>query len=355
MHSFLHLFETLVACVDAGRPCALCTVVNSRGSTPQTAGATLLLHADGRTEGTLGGGCVEAEVRRRALLMLDRAESGLLTFRLNHDYGWDDGLICGGTMEVAVQSHAQPNSIESFREALARIREQRAADVPLRVQHEGKLLEYRLHIEPTPTLLIAGAGHVGAALGKLAVALEFRAVVIDDRADLLVPARLPPPIEGVCGAIDLTLRRWPIDANAYVVIVTRGHRHDEQALHAVIDSPARYLGMIGSRRKVKLVFDDLIAAGVDPARLQRVHAPIGSKINAVTVPEIALSIAAELTQVRRENHRAAVVGPFECATAAGLPVQRQTGPHEPARIVGSHERPAAAGSPDRPAAATPSS
>ncbi len=311
MSAYARLFESLIQQAGANRPCAVCMVVSSRGSTPQTAGAMLLLHGDGRMEGTLGGGCVEAEVRKRALEMLHAQQSGVLTFQLNHDYGWDDGLICGGRMDVAVMPVLQPRAAQGFQEALARINQQQCADIALRVQHEGRPVEYRLHVEPTPTLLIAGAGHVGAAVAKLAVPLDFRVVVIDDRPDLMGPDRLPPPVEPVVGDIAAKLRQWPIDANTYVVIVTRGHQHDEQALHAVIGSPARYLGLIGSRRKIKLIFDDLAELGVDRGRLDQVHSPIGLDINAVTVPEIAVSIVAELIRVRREQKVKAVEGPFD--------------------------------------------
>ncbi len=311
MSSQAALLESLVRTVEAGQAAALCIVVAARGSTPQSPGAMLLLHGDGRTEGTIGGGCVEAEVRKRALALLTERRSGTAQFKLNHDYGWDDGLICGGQMEVAVLPVLTDEVLGPFREAIDRIGRQYAADVPIRVEHEGRPVEYRLHIEATPTLLIAGAGHVGAELARLAVSLDYRTVVIDDRADLLTPERLPPPIEGVAGDIAETLRGWPIDANTYVVVVTRGHNHDEQALHAVIDSPARYVGMIGSRRKVKLIFDDLAELGVDRSRLERVHSPIGLKIGAITVPEIAVSIAAELTQERRAQAVKPVTGPFD--------------------------------------------
>ena len=307
----LHLFQSLLNRLETGTPSALCTVVDTRGSTPQTAGAMLLVHLSGQTQGTVGGGCVEAEVRRRALAMLHSRESGLLRFELDHDYGWDDGLICGGRLDVAVLCLADASQAGPFREAVERIQRQERATFPLRVPNEGRSVEFRLNVEPTPTLLIAGAGHVGAALAKLAIGLGFRAVVFDDRSDLLDPHRLPPPTETVAGPIETSLRAWPTDANTYVVVVTRGHSHDQRALHAVIDSPARYLGMIGSRRKIQIVFDSLEQLGVDRAKLQRVHTPIGLKIGAVTVPEIAVSIAAELVQVRRAEEHRAVEGPFE--------------------------------------------
>jgi xanthine dehydrogenase accessory factor len=307
----LTLFRSLVARLESGGRCALCTVVNTRGSTPQTAGAMLLLHPTGETEGTIGGGCVEAEVRRRALVMLQSGESAVASFVLDHDFGWDDGLVCGGRLDVAVLSLADAAAAEPFRRAIDEIERQQVARIALRVRHEGRLVEYRLNIEPTPTLLIAGAGHVGASLARLAAGLNFRVVVIDDRADLLAPARLPPPIETAAGEIRSVLARWPVDANTYVVVVTRGHNHDAKSLRAVVDSPAKYLGMIGSRRKIRVIFDDLEERGVARERLDRVHTPIGLKIGAVTVPEIAVSIAAELIQVRRAEHFPAVEGPRE--------------------------------------------
>lgn len=316
MNAYASLFESLLSQIDAGRPCAVCMVVNSRGSTPQTAGAMLLLHGDGKIEGTLGGGCVEAEVRRRALEMLHAEQSGLLSFQLNHDYGWDDGLICGGNMDIAVMPMSRTSVAETFQQAISDIEQQRIAKVPVRVRHEGREIEYRLAVEPVPTLLIAGAGHVGAAVAKLAIPLDFRTVVIDDRADLMGADRLPPPVETQVGDIAGGLRAWPIDGNTYVVIVTRGHQHDEAALHAVIDSPARYIGLIGSRRKIKLIFDDLAELGVDRSRLDKVHSPIGLNIRAITVPEIAISIAGELVQVRREQSVKAVEGPFEVSRKA---------------------------------------
>ena len=312
------IFERVVSEVEAGRPVALCTVVRTRGSAPQVPGATLLVDQGMNITGTLGGGCVEAEVCKRAFEMLEAGRPALLSFDLDHDLGWDDGLICGGTMDIAVVPIARCERAAAFRLAAEEMAAGKNVSVPLRVWKEDELVEYRVHIEAEPTLLIAGAGHVGTALAKLAVDLEFKVVVVDDRADFANAERLPPPIQPVAADIERTLGEFPIDAATYVVIVTRGHNHDEQALSAVIDSPARYIGMIGSRRKIRVLFDDLKAAGVKPELLQRVHSPIGLKIDAVTVPEIAVSIAAELIAVRRaERHKKVVEGPFEVAAGAG--------------------------------------
>ncbi|HRX86238.1 MAG TPA: XdhC family protein [Phycisphaerae bacterium] len=309
MLHYQNLFETIVRNLDAGERVALCAVVKTRGSTPQSPGALMLLDERMRTVGTLGGGCVEAEVCKRAFELLGRGEAGLLTFQLDHDYGWDDGLICGGGMDVAVMPLSESARAGDFRRILADMEAGIAARVPLRVRHENAWCEYSVLVEAEPKLVIAGAGHVGAQLAKICVDLEFDVTVIDDRGDFASAQRLPAPIKPLVGDIEQTLRSHPIDRDTYVVIVTRGHNHDEQALSAVIRSKAKYIGMIGSRRKIKLIFDDLAAAGVDPALLERVHAPIGLEINSVTVPEIALSIAAQLVAVRRENQGKIVEGP----------------------------------------------
>ena len=314
MNAFAELFRSLARRVDGGGRVAVCTVVGSHGSTPQSAGATLLLHEDMSTEGTLGGGCVEAEVRKQAFALLEQNESDVLKFQLDHDYGWDDGLICGGSMRVAVMPVGEAADVAAFLGAAESLEGRRSARVPLRVRLDGKPVEYRLHIEAPARLIIAGAGHVGATLAKMAVDLDFEVTVIDDRAEFANDARLPPPIVPIVGDIERTLRAEPMDDGTFVVIVTRGHNRDEQALHAVIERDARYVGMIGSRRKVKLIVDDLAAVGVDRARLERVHAPIGLDIGAVTVPEIAVSILGELIRVRRRDRPATVEGPFELST-----------------------------------------
>ncbi len=317
MNPFVALFRSLARQVEQRRKVALCTVVGSYGSTPQAAGAAMLLHENMTSEGTLGGGCVEAEVRKQAFELLLRDRSALLSFKLDHDYGWDDGLICGGSMRIAVTPIRSAAEAAPFLTAAENLEQGLAADLPLRVQVDDRIDEYRLHIEPPAKLLIAGAGHVGCEVAKLAVALDFDVTVIDDRADLCGPERLPVPIRAAVGDIEKTLREQSIDANTYVVIVTRGHHHDEQALHAVIDQPARYLGMIGSRRKVKLIFDDLAALGVPREKLESVHAPIGLSIGAVTVPEIAVSIIAQLVETRRKDKPTRVEGPKPVETDCG--------------------------------------
>jgi xanthine dehydrogenase accessory factor len=150
----------------------------------------------------------------------------------------------------------------------------------------------------------------------MAVRLGFTVHVIDDRSEYANADRFPAPVSPVVGEIAGTLAKWPIDSGTYIVVVTRGHKHDEQALAAVLDSSARYIGMIGSKRKVKVIFDDLLHGGASKERLARVHAPVGLDIGAVTVEEIAVSITAQLIAVRRSERHKAVEGPFPIADAA---------------------------------------
>ena len=285
------LIEAVIRAVEAGRRMAVCAVVRTRGSVPQAPGAMMVLDEGLQTRGTLGGGCVEAEVRKQAYGLLRDGKSGLLTFVLNHDYGWDDWT-----------DFVPDKSVEAV--------------LDVEIEQDGAPALYRVCFESRPTLLIAGAGHIGQALARLASDVDFRVVVVDDRADCCNAERFPTADELIVADIETTLREHPIDHATYITIVTRGHRHDEQALAVVLDRPARYIGLIGSRRKIKLIFDDLADAGADRAALERVHSPIGVAIDAVTVPEIAVSILAELIAVRRENKANRVTGPLPVEHAA---------------------------------------
>lgn len=310
MSELIPVLETLLAEAEAGRPVAICAVVQTTGPTPQVPGAALLVRADGSSCGTLGGGCVEAEARTRAFQFMQQAKSALLNFDLDNEYGWDDGLICGGNMTIAVMPITRETDLEAYRKALASARERQAASVPIVVEHEGQRLAYQLHLEVPPTLLIAGGGHVGQAVARLAVELDFHVIVIDDRVEFATPERYPAGVECRVGDIGGVLRDYPIDGGSYVVIVTRGHRHDAQALAAVIRRPAGYIGMIGSRRKSGLVLRELAATGVSREQIDGVHTPIGLPIGGVTVNEIAISIVAELVQVRRATTPKLVEGPL---------------------------------------------
>jgi xanthine dehydrogenase accessory factor len=307
------ILEMLTREVRAGRPVALCTVLKTYGSTPQTAGATMLVCQGSSAVGTVGGGAVEAEVQREAVGLLKAGRAALLELSLEHDYNTGCAPICGGRMSVGVVTIASTASAEPFAGALSLLRQRQPAQVPLVVEHQGRRLEYRLRFEVPPTLIIAGAGHVGQALARLTVELDFHVVVIDDRAEFASRERFGQRVRLMVGDIAAALGNYPIDAACYVVIATRGHLLDQQALAAVVQRPAAYVGMIGSKRKSNTILDILESGGVPRRLLDRVHTPIGFPIGAVTVNEIAVSVAAELIQTRRRSTPRAIEGPLEAS------------------------------------------
>lgn len=307
------ILETLIAEPRAGQPVALCAVLKTYGSTPQGPGALMLVRSDSSTVGTVGGGPGEAAVRRRAAELLEQDRSALLDLSLEHDFNAEDAPICGGRMAVGVMPICSAAGIEPYTRALELVQQRQPAEVPIVVEHEQKRLEYRVHLEAPPALIIAGAGHVGQALARLAGELDFHVTVIDDRAELASRERFGERVELVVDNIAEALARYQIDASCYVVIATRGHLQDEQALRAVVHRPAGYLGVIGSRKKSAWMLATLAEAGVSRKLLDRVHTPIGLPIGAVTVNEIAVSIAAELIQVRRQHRPAVVEGPLEAS------------------------------------------
>jgi xanthine dehydrogenase accessory factor len=177
------VLDELVRRCAVGEAVGLCTVVAARGSTPQAAGARMLLLGDGKTIGTLGGGCVEAEVRQQAIKLLHARLSKMLTFKLDHDYGWDDGLICGGAMDVFVQTLASAADAKNYEAARDTLRRGEAAELEIAYEVDGAPRTFRETLDPPGKLLIVGAGHVGQALAALATSLQFHVSVIDDRAD----------------------------------------------------------------------------------------------------------------------------------------------------------------------------
>jgi len=290
-----NLLELAATIIRSGGLVMGCLLIKARGSTPQSAGALMLVDGDANTYGTIGGGCVEAEVRRQAHAMMTENRTGLMKFKLDHDYGWDDGLICGGTIELAVGHLPSPAILDRI---VDDIRSRRETELVLTAHTEAGEAAFTLDLPPRERLYIAGCGHVGQALARMAQRLEFEVSLFDDREDLLLKAR-PQDCRAVAGDIAEQLTKAPIDDRTYAVVVTRGHRHDEQALAAVVNRGAAYVGMIGSRRKVKLIIDDLKKRGIDDLALHSVNAPIGLDIGAISVEEIALSIAAQLVQTRR--------------------------------------------------------
>jgi xanthine dehydrogenase accessory factor len=322
----LDVHQAVVEHADRGRSFALAVVLDSFGSTPRKIGTKAIIEADGSIVGTVGGGAVEAEAQRRAVEAIRAGAPTVFDFAFAGESAQDIEPICGGTMRILVDPTAA-----RFRDVYAQAAEARARrqggvlrtmvsprrSGPPRVEVQwlasAQADEFATHLEiagdvqalvesvtPSPVLLIAGGGHVGQALAVQAEFVGFDVTVIDDRPEFADPALFPPGVRTLCGDIAGELAALPVAGDTYIAIVTRGHRHDREALAACIRRPAAYIGMIGSRRKVAAIRQDLLASGAASAgELARLCAPIGLDIGAETVPEIAASIVAQLIAVRR--------------------------------------------------------
>jgi xanthine dehydrogenase accessory factor len=251
------LFEEIVKLRRAGRRAALATIVHTNGSIPSYESSRMLVRDDGSIAGTIGGGCVEAEVWAAAKEVMNNEAPRKMVFNLNHEATYDNGLICGGTLEVFVEP-----------------------------------------ILPQPMLYLFGCGHVSMAVAKAAYAAGFGVSVVDDREAFANPERFPMAQEIHSSYEDAFAKIQP-NAAAYLVIVTRGHKEDMRVLSWAVRTAARYIGMIGSKRKVLSVYKALEQDGYRPEEFQRVYAPMGLEIGALSPEEIAISIVAELIAVRR--------------------------------------------------------
>jgi xanthine dehydrogenase accessory factor len=251
------VFAAVADALERGEPAALVTIVSTTGSTPQRIGAKMLVFGDGRTVGTIGGGCYENDAfgKAREAILTRRPE--IVHYELSDDFAQETGLICGGQMDVYIEP-----------------------------------------IEPSPELYVVGAGHVGFHLARLAAEVGFRVHIADDREKFANAERFPTAAEIVVDDIPAWIARANLPPHAYVVIVTRGHTNDLEALRALAPRDLRYLGLIGSRAKVARIYDELAASRMPAEMLTRVHAPIGLDIGAVTPQEIAVSILAELIAVK---------------------------------------------------------
>ena len=255
----MDVFEEITRLRKAGIKAALATIVNVRGSIPSYESAKLLVREDGSLFGTVGGGCVEAEVWSVARKVMEQEKPQRLTFNLNNDPSYDTGLLCGGTLEVFVEP-----------------------------------------ILPTPYLYIFGAGHVSLSLSKVATLAGFRTIIIDDRDTYANRERFPEAEEIYADDYEKVFERLQPNSSSYLIAVTRGHRDDMRVLRWAVGTPARYVGMIGSKRKVIEIVEYLEEKdGISHAQLQRVHAPIGLEIGAITPEEIAIAVVAEMIAVRR--------------------------------------------------------
>ena len=253
------VFEELVRSRALGAKAALAIIVQCAGSAPQKEGAKMLVRADGTIVGTLGGGCLEEEVRQVCLAAIEEGTARTIRVGLTEHEG---GMVCGGQVLVYIEP-----------------------------------------VLPEPRLVVLGAGHVGRAVAQAAAAAGFRVTVIDDRAEHAAPERFPDAERILVGDFPSTLEGAGIDDNTYLLVATRGHLHDFEAVAAALRTPARYVGLVGSRRKRKLLFEELERRGFDAATRARVVTPAGLAIGSVTPEEIAVSIVAQMIEFRRSRER----------------------------------------------------
>jgi xanthine dehydrogenase accessory factor len=259
----MDIYEEIVKLRQAGCRGAVATIVSARGSIPSFKTAKMLVRDDGSIAGTIGGGCVEAEVWQAAREVMESEKPRTLTFDLNQDPKYDTGLVCGGTLEIFIEP-----------------------------------------ILPPASLYIFGAGHVALNLYKVSENAGFDVTVVDDRETFAHHERFPAAKEVIAEDFDKAMARLTPSESSCIVIVTRGHHDDMRVLRWAVKTPARYIGMIGSKRKTIGIFRELTKEGIPAQLFERVHAPVGLDIGAVTPEEIAVAITAELIAVRRHVERA---------------------------------------------------
>jgi xanthine dehydrogenase accessory factor len=259
----MDLFEEIVKMRRAGQRGALATIVHTNGSIPSYESSRMLVREDGSLAGTIGGGCVEAEVWAAAKEVMQKESPRKMVFHLNNEASYDNGLICGGTVEIFVEP-----------------------------------------ILPQPVLHLFGGGHVSMALAKAAFSAGFGVVVVDDREAFANLQRFPMA-QQVFTSFEEAFAKIQPNASSYLVIVTRGHKEDMRVLAWAVRTTARYVGMIGSKRKVLSVYKALEQEGYRPEEMERVYAPMGLDIGALSPEEVAVSIVAELVAVRRNTETSA--------------------------------------------------
>lgn len=350
--------------IDRNESAVLATIIQTQGSAPQVPGATALFYKDGLLDGTLGGGIIEADTQDRAMEALFSGRSQILDFDLTSDTMSAEEAICGGRVKVLVDASPQVHR-ETF-EALCNSWQRRdpgilgtsisqSSDDSIFIervwipQNQIELTNASSHIRwnkgelekaleenkprllilpkdrkpgkravrwiflepvvPFPRLVIAGAGHIGQAVAHLGSLLQFEVTVIDDRPELANKDKIPDADSILVGNIPQAVADFPVTKDTYIVIVTRGHSYDTETLRACISSPAAYIGMIGSRRKIKLIREKFISEAWSTAEeFDRIAAPIGLEIHSKTVEEIAVSIAAQLVLIRSRKKRRGEAG-----------------------------------------------
>ena len=254
----MDIYEQIVELRRQGRRGAVATITNVRGSIPSFQTAKMLVRDDGSIVGTIGGGCVEAEVWQVAREVMEQEKPRTLSFNLNNNPKYDTGLVCGGTLEIFIEP-----------------------------------------VLPSALLYIFGAGHVAYNLYKVATIAGFDVIVVDDREAYANRERFPDAREVIARDFELATAELSPPEASYIVIVTRGHRDDMRVLRWALNMRTRYLGMIGSRRKTISIYKELEKEGIPAEKFKDVHAPVGLEIGAVTPEEIAVAIVAEMIAVRR--------------------------------------------------------
>jgi xanthine dehydrogenase accessory factor len=253
---YYDIYREIIRLAEAGEDAAVATVIKVSGSTPREEGAKMLVYRDGRTLGTVGGGNIEKTVTGEALGVIKTGQPKKLEYKLTPQ--GELGMVCGGDTEVFIEP-----------------------------------------VTAAPRLFIFGAGHIGAPLSRMAAMTDFKVVVVDDRPEYATRERFPDAMEFVIADFKSAFEKIKVSPGSFVVIVTHGHKGDETVLEGALRTPAKYIGMIGSRTKNQAVYGHLLAKGFTQAELDRVHAPIGLNIRAQTPEEIAVAILGEMIQVRR--------------------------------------------------------
>jgi xanthine dehydrogenase accessory factor len=345
------VIQEAVKLLEGGQPCVLATVVRTKGSTPQKSGAMLLVRQDGTGVGTLGGGCVEGDIWFAAREIL-RNHGGpeFKNYFLNEDIAARDGLVCGGTMYFYLEPLWEPDDfteighqlLEAYQGgepvALATVvnvpegattlgaklllsidgatsgtlgnpdLDARAVEIAQRVADLGAIESFitdegtEVFIEgftTPPTLIMVGGGHVGKATADLAHTLGYQVYIVDDREEFANAERYPYAEQTIVTSYDGWSEHLSINVNTFIVVATRGHRFDDMALESALKTSARYIGLLGSRRKTLMIYQRLLQQGTSLERLKEVHAPIGLDIGALAPEELAVSIMSEIIMARR--------------------------------------------------------
>ena len=298
-------YKQLVAALTGNQPFVLALISGTKGSSPQRIGAKALFFPDGKIVGTLGGGCLEAEVHARARKAMKSGQPATFEMVLDHDFGWDDGLICGGSVSGLILPRAAEAAAlwHKLAAVTGPVRWGVKGDfsiAPVERDDDGEWL-YQETVAPPSDLWIAGSGHVAQAVAPLALKLDFAATVFDDRPELANHQFFPPEVRLQVGGWHELLKVPLPESPVFGLIVTRGHQHDALVLSEWIHLPFVFLGMIGSRRKARIMREQFLKQKIATAeQFDQIACPVGVDIRAQSTQEIAVSILAQFIQKRAE-------------------------------------------------------